>query len=137
MRLWEWSAMSAEAVGRVPVVDWLLGLTVLVCGIAAIVAVWRYSNQLTNGLGASDEPDEGGGHGEGREPLALPPGPTNAQPLADSMDEELWHIIDAELDRLPEKVESPQPDRIAAEVPTRYAPSLYTDRSAFREREAW
>jgi methyl-accepting chemotaxis protein len=123
MRLFGRSAMTMEGVGRVPVVDWLMGLTVLACGIAAIVAVWRYADQLGGGFaGAEDEPDEGGGHGEREVPLALPPGPANGISPLDAIDEELWSIIEAEHTRRPAVVSDPRADRIAARVqhgPTR------------------
>ncbi len=106
--------MSMEAIERVPVADWLLGLAVLACGIAAIVAVWRYCDQL-GGVGwvAEEGPDEGGGRGDRTEPLALPPGPSDGVPVPDQIDEELWNIIDAAERRRPE-VSTPEPERIAA-----------------------
>jgi hypothetical protein len=108
--------MSMDAVGRVPVVDWLLGLTVLACGVAAIIAVWRYAGSLGGGEAVEDaSPDEGGGGAERETPLALPPGPPSVITPPDSIEEELWDIIDDELFRRPERVASPRPDRIAAQ----------------------
>jgi hypothetical protein len=114
--------MSMDAVGRVPVADWLMGLTVLACGVASIIAVWRYAGQF-GGAGTLPEegPDEGGGQGERDAPLALPPGPQHGIMPPDTIDEELWGIIDAELSRGRERVAGPRRSRIAARHTT---PSL-------------
>ena len=107
--------MSMDAVGRVPVADWLMGLVVLVCGVATIVAVWRYADQLGgSGTWADENPDEGGGHGERDAPLELPPGPQNGIVAPDDLDEELWGIIDAEISRQQDRVARPHRPRIAA-----------------------
>lgn len=108
--------MSMEAIGRVPVTDWLLGLVVLVCGVATIVAVWRYADQLGDSLGLAMDngPDEGDGPGEPKTPLALPPGPSNGVIQPDQIDEELWSIIEAERRRPVERAEPERVERIAA-----------------------
>jgi hypothetical protein len=105
--------MSMDAVGRVPVVDWLMGLVVLACGIAAIAAVWRYADRLGGSL-ADEGPEDRGGRDDYDAPLALPPGPANNVPVPDAIDEELWRLIDGERDRVPERVEGERPHRIAA-----------------------
>ena len=113
--------MSMDAIGRVPVVDWLMGVAVLACGVVSIIAVWRYAGQLGGTEALADEfPDEGGWH-EGRDaPLALPPGPQNGMAPLDQLDEELWAIIDSELSRQ-ERADRPHRRRIAAQHAT---PSL-------------
>jgi hypothetical protein len=107
--------MSMDAVGRVPIVDWLMGLALLACGVAAIVAVCRYTAQFGAAGPAVDAgPDEGGGHGERDAPLALPPGPPIAATPTDPVDEELWAIIESELFRQSERATSPPTERVAA-----------------------
>ena len=109
--------MSMDAVGRVPVADWLMGLTVLACGVASIIAVWRYAGQLGGaGTLADEDPDEGGGHGERAVPLALPPGPQNGVTPPDQIDVELWGIIETELSRERERLARPHRPRIAAHL---------------------
>ena len=103
--------MTMEAIGRVPLTDWLMGVGVLISGLVAIVAAWRYADQLGGGLGlALEDGDEGDGPGNRRAPLALPPGP----PSGDVIDEELWSIIDAELRRPTKRSAPPRVERIAA-----------------------
>lgn len=105
--------MSMEGINRVPVSDWLMGLAVLICGVVAIVAVWRYSDRIGgSGLASEEGPDEGCGRGDTKVPLALPPGPSHGVPLPDQIDEELWSIIDAAERRLPDVVPR-EPERIA------------------------
>ena len=107
--------MSMDAVGRVALVDWLMGLTVLACGVAAIVAVWRYTDQIGgDGASAVENPDEGGGHGDRDGPLALPPGPPHRATPPDPIDEELWGIIDAERFARRAQASPPPAERIAA-----------------------
>jgi methyl-accepting chemotaxis protein len=91
-----------------------MGLTVLACGVATIIAVWRYAGQLGAGTSAGEDPDEGGGHGERDVPLALPPGPQNGVAPPDPIDEELWGIIDAERFRQRQRIRTQRP-RIAAQ----------------------
>ena len=107
--------MSMEAIGRVPVIDWLMGVAVLVCGVVAVIAVWRCCDRLGGAGTAADEgPDEGHGRGHWPTPLALPPGPTNGIVLPDQIDEELWKIIDDEQRRTSEVAEPDPTERIAA-----------------------
>jgi hypothetical protein len=109
--------MTMDAVRRVPAVDWLMALTVLTCGIAAIVAVWRYADGLVGAGGESEEgPDEGRGRGGWDVPLALPPGPANTLTLVDAIDEELWGIIETERTRLADDSDDRRTERIAARL---------------------
>ena len=109
--------MSMEAVGRVPVIDWLMGLTVLACGVATIVSVWRYTARFAGGGASADTgPDDGRGHGERDAPLALPPGPQQGVTARDPIDEELWGIIDSELFRERRSSTTPRSVRIAAQA---------------------
>ena len=110
--------MSMEAIERVPVIDWLMGLVVLACGVVAVIAVWRCCDRLGGAGAAADEvPDEGHGRGDWPTPLALPPGPTNGVVLSDQIDEELWKIIDDEERRISEVAETGRTERIAARAP--------------------
>ena len=112
--------MTMEAIGRVPVTDWLMGLVVLASGVAAIVTVWRYCDRLGgSSMVADEEPDEGGGRSDDKSPLALPPGPGNGVTVPDEIDEELWSIIDTERRRLSERAEPQRADRIAAKAAQR------------------
>ena len=107
--------MSIDAIERVPVTDWLVGLVVLACGITGIVAVWRYCEQLGgSGLAVDDGPEEGEGPGDWKPPLALPPGPGKRVIVPDPIDEELWNIIDGQDRRLPEGAKPQRVERIAA-----------------------
>ena len=129
--------MSREAIERVPLADWLMGLVVLACGVAAIVAVWRYADRLSGLVPvADDEPDEGGGKGRWDPPLALPPGPALPVVLVDAIDEELWRMIDVERHRL-SPPSAPEPARrIAAEAgPSSSAYAQQTAGSAERNKE--
>ncbi len=104
--------MSMEAIGRVPVTDWLMGLVVLVCGVVTIVAVWRYADRLSGvGVVMDEGSDEDDGPGNWKAPLALPPGPANDVVVPDHIDEELWRIIETEHRR---PVEPERVERIAA-----------------------
>lgn len=119
--------MSLDAIRRVPISDWLMGLTVLMCGVVAVVAAWRYADRLA-GAGATSDGgrDEGEGGTDLDPPAALPPGPSNRVVLPDRIDQELWSIIDAERRRLTEATEVDPPERIAARAlptsPTREEP---------------
>ena len=124
--------MSMDAVGRVPFVDWLMGLTVLACGVASIVAVWRYTAQFgAAGTSADADPDVGGGHGERDAPLALPPGPPHVVTAPDPIDDELWGIIDTELFRQRESSTSPRSDRIAAQATPAHRPDRERGQATF------
>jgi methyl-accepting chemotaxis protein len=108
--------MSMDAVGRVPILDWLMGLIVLACGVASILAVWRYTARFAGAGTSADAGDDDGGLEERSVPLALPPGPPVVAAPPDPIDEELWGIIDFEVDRRSEIVERQRTDRIAAQA---------------------
>jgi hypothetical protein len=107
--------MTMDAIERVPMTDWLMGLVVLGCGVAGIIAVWRYCDQL-GGFGAAlyEEPNEGDGPGDEKRPLALPSGPSNGRILPDQIDEELWNIIEVERRRISAGASPERVERIAA-----------------------
>lgn len=109
--------MSRAAVERVPIADWLMGLLVLACGVAAIVVAWRYADSLSGAkYVANDDPDEGGGNGRWDPPLALPPGPALRIVPPDAIDEELWALIEAERSRPAEPGTAEPLRRIAAKA---------------------
>lgn len=84
--------MSTEALGRVPLGDWLLAVAVLVCGIVAIAATWRGTRTIVLSADSGD-----GGLGDAYEPqLALPSGPSNVAPILDDVDRALWDLIESE-----------------------------------------
>lgn len=108
--------MSIDAIGRVPVADWLMGLAVLACGVAAVIAVLRYCDQQRGDFrtASDDGTDEDGGSKEGEAPLALPPGQSHRAIIPDEIDEELWRMIDAERPRRPAESMQGSVERIAA-----------------------
>ncbi len=94
--------MSSEAIARVPMSDWLLALAVVVCGAAAIVAVWRGTGRLTR-IEVVEEP----GRPEGGTPPVVesPQGPHGEDiPELDDVDEMLWAMIEAEYRRSERRV---------------------------------
>lgn len=107
--------MSMESIERVPVTDWLMGVTVLACGVIAIIAAWRCCDRLGGAATAADEgPDEGRGPGDWPTPLALSPGPSNGVVVPDEVEEELWRMIDDEHRRTSVVAEPERSERIAA-----------------------
>lgn len=96
--------MSAEAIGRVPLSDWLMAVAVLACGVAAIAATWRYTRFLT----LVDDTGDGGLTDKQSPLLALPPGPPNHAPALDDVDRALWELIEGEYARLPQGQRSPR-----------------------------
>jgi hypothetical protein len=87
--------MSAEAIARVPLTDWLMALAVLACGAVAIAAAWRCVGEMNTASSSED----GGDWGQWETPLALPPGPAHRLTVPDEIDRELWALIEAEYER--------------------------------------
>jgi hypothetical protein len=90
--------MNAEAIGRVPLSDWAMAAAVLVCGVVAIAATWRYTRFVSLRSLAADN-SEGGLGDEPAPQLALPPGPPNHVIVVDDVDRALWELIDGEYER--------------------------------------
>lgn len=92
--------MSGDAIGRVPLTDWLMAVAVLACGVVAIAATWRCTRFMTVATVVDDTGE--GGLRDDREPqLALPPGPPNHVVSLDDVDRALWDLIEEEYAKIP------------------------------------